>query len=155
MIIVLRLRQAACSKRWTKESVLKEIEARKNLSKGLKTEGSTSTETSSPVKLSRAPRVTPRDNANLSIKKRRQSYLRTPSVQEELDEEINSVIGNEPSLTEEGEEDENESEKILEKEKEKEREKEREKEKELEKEKEKNVGVEDSVEALVELWFNT
>lgn len=150
--IILRLRQAACSKHWTRESVLKEIEARKNLSKNLKNE---STEPLTPVNKSpRPPRIVPRDNNNFSIKKRRQSYLRTPSVQEEIDEEMSSSFGSELPLLEEVDEN-NENDKNDKSDKNKEKDIENENENEKEKEKSKSIEIEDSVESLVELWFNT
>ena len=69
------------------------------------------------------------------VKKRRQSYLRTPTIQEEMDEEIQALTGNEISLLEEPECDE----KLV---------------PAIEQVSTVSEDPEDSVESLIELWFS-
>ncbi len=118
-LLVLRLRQSACNKIWTRDSVLKDIEARKTLSKNLKME------VDQPPKPLRSPKKEI-NSSNTSLKKRRQSYLRSASVQEELDEDIQALTGSDIRS-----------------------------EMPLPEEEVENSPTEDSVESLIDLWYNT
>jgi hypothetical protein len=95
--IILRLRQAACQKRWTRESVKKDLLAQKSVNPSpSSTPISTPTTSSSKGSIiPRTARVLPKDN-NLSLKKRRQSYVR---VSASLDDAGEDDILNQPMTT--------------------------------------------------------
>jgi hypothetical protein len=102
--IILRLRQAACQKRWTRESVEKEFLAQKsvNPTTSVSVTGAHKiqpTESSSSLKPPhRSPRILPKDN-NFSIKKRRQSYLRaSPSLEDAAGEDVLMTLQSEQQL---------------------------------------------------------
>jgi hypothetical protein len=131
--IVLRLRQAACKKWWTRESIEKEREAKRSINLSLKFQ-SPELPPPPPVKaVARSPRILPN---NLSMKKRRQSYLRS---KEESEEESNASLLTIADGDEDNDDDEDDKLSII----------------TTATTDISQVTADDSVESLIDLWFQT
>jgi hypothetical protein len=126
--IILRLRQAACQKWWTRESVEKEREAKKSINSSLKSSAPPDFQ-STQVKAARSPKNM---SNNFSVKKRKQSILRSSKDESEEDSIGTGLF----SITDGDEEYDEESKRnsITTTE---------------------DLVLEDSVESLVELWYET
>lgn len=125
--IILRLREAACERRWTRESVDKQVQANKEMNPRVTVD--TSHSIPAPIKAQRSPNLR---MDNFSMKKRRQSLMRE-NIPDTVQGRIVSSKTDLFLVSEKEEEEESGDEQVGFEEK----------------------KLEDSVESVIDLWYNT